>query len=102
MYLGRIVEVAETNVLFERPAHPYTRALLSAIPPAHPDAPRQRTRLKGDLPSILALPEGCRFASRCAYAQERCRAADPQLLDPGDGRLVACHRVADGSLDSPS
>jgi oligopeptide/dipeptide ABC transporter ATP-binding protein len=100
MYLGRIVEVAETSALFEKPAHPYTRALLSAIPPAHPDAPRQRTRLKGDLPSILSLPQGCRFASRCAYAQERCRATDPELLNPGDGRLVACHRVADGSLDA--
>jgi peptide/nickel transport system ATP-binding protein/oligopeptide transport system ATP-binding protein len=102
MYLGRIVEIAETNALFERSSHPYTRALLSAIPPAHPDAPRARLRLKGDLPSILALPQGCRFASRCAYAQDRCRTADPQLLDPGDGRLVACHRVADGSLDSPN
>jgi oligopeptide/dipeptide ABC transporter ATP-binding protein len=100
MYLGRIVEVAETSALFERPSHPYTRALLSAIPPAHPDAPRQRTRLKGDLPSILSLPQGCRFASRCAFAQDRCRQSDPTLLDPGDGRLVACHRVADGSLDS--
>jgi oligopeptide/dipeptide ABC transporter ATP-binding protein len=98
MYLGRIVEIAEADGLFAAPAHPYTRALLSAIPPSHPDEPRHRHRLTGDLPSALDIPTGCRFAARCPFAQDRCQASDPPLGRLPDGRLVACHRAADGSL----
>jgi len=98
MYLGRIVELADADILFKAPAHPYTRALLSAIPPGHPRAKRDREKLKGDVPSPLAIPQGCRFAPRCRFAVERCRSEDPALSIIADGRSVACHLVADGSL----
>jgi peptide/nickel transport system ATP-binding protein/oligopeptide transport system ATP-binding protein len=98
MYLGRIVEVAGSDALFAAPAHPYTRALLSAIPRTHPDAPHHRHRLEGDLPSASAIPPGCRFAARCPHAVARCRDEDPALGAVASDRLVACHRVADGSL----
>jgi oligopeptide/dipeptide ABC transporter ATP-binding protein len=98
MYLGRIVEVANSDELFTAPAHPYTQALLSAIPPSHPDERRLRHRLTGDLPSADLIPRGCRFTSRCPYAVERCQMDDPALGATADGRLVACHRVADGTL----
>ena len=101
MYLGRIVELAETDALFETPAHPYTRALLSAIPPPHPDAPRRRQPLPGDVPSPTDMTQGCRFAARCSFAEERCRAVDPPLAPLADGRLAACHRALDGTLPQP-
>jgi len=94
MYLGRIVEVAESDALFERPAHPYTRALLSAVPIAHPDDQRHRHVLGGDVPSPMAIPSGCRFAPRCTMAQDRCRSEDPSLNVLLDGRQVACHFAA--------
>lgn len=98
MYLGRIVELADAETLFKAPAHPYTRALLSAIPPGHPRAKRNREKLTGDVPSPLAIPPGCRFAPRCRFAADRCRAEDPALSIIADGRSVACHLVADGTL----
>ena len=98
MYLGRIVEIADVDALFTRPTHPYTKALLSAIPRSHPDEPRHRHPLVGDLPSALAVPDGCRFASRCPFVQDRCRHVDPPLSPISDHRLVACHRAADGTL----
>jgi peptide/nickel transport system ATP-binding protein/oligopeptide transport system ATP-binding protein len=98
MYLGRIVEVADAETLFSSPAHPYTRALLSAIPPSHPDEPRHRHHLMGDLPSALATPVGCRFAPRCPFVQDRCRVIDPPLSRLSDHHLVACHRAADNTL----
>jgi oligopeptide/dipeptide ABC transporter ATP-binding protein len=98
MYLGRIVEVADADALFERPAHPYTRALLSAVPIAHPRDDRHRHALAGDVPSPLELPVGCRFAPRCPHAQPRCRQDDPAPMPLADGRTVACHRAADGTL----
>jgi len=101
MYLGRIVELADAETLFNAPAHPYTRALLSAIPPGHPRARRNREKLQGDVPSPLAIPQGCRFAPRCRFATERCRVDDPALSMIADGRQVACHLVADGSLPVP-
>lgn len=91
MYLGRIVEVGQTDQLFERPAHPYTRALLSAIPIEHPDAKRHRHILGGDVPSPMAIPSGCRFAPRCPMAQPRCHSEDPALRKLPDGQEVACH-----------
>ncbi|MEO1226284.1 MAG: ABC transporter ATP-binding protein [Pseudomonadota bacterium] len=98
MYLGRLVEIAESDALFANPVHPYTRALLSAVPAPHPRAPKRRHQLKGDVPDPLGIPKGCRFAPRCAYAEDRCRTIDPLLAPLQDGRLVACHLAADGSL----
>jgi len=98
MYLGRIVEVADADALFAAPTHPYTRTLLSAIPRSHPDEPRDRQPLGGDLNSAQAIPGGCRFAARCPLVQDRCRSMDPALSPLPDGRQVACHRATDGSL----
>ena len=94
MYLGQIVEIASRDELFRRPAHPYTRALLDAIPqttPRAPDAPR-RSPLRGDLPSPYAPPSGCRFHTRCPIAVERCKSETPRLREHGDtSHQVACH-----------
>jgi oligopeptide/dipeptide ABC transporter ATP-binding protein len=104
MYLGRIVEVAATEDLHEHTRHPYTRALLSALPTADPDAlaSRERVVLRGDLPSPAAPPSGCRFHPRCPKAQARCLTDDPELVPrAGDGpdHPVACHfPLADGEL----
>lgn len=91
MYLGRIVEIGETESLFESPQHPYTRALLSAIPISHPRQSHARTVLTGDVPSPLNLPSGCRFRTRCPLAFDRCAIEDPALLSVGPERQVACH-----------
>ncbi len=91
MYLGKIVEQAATRDLFIRPLHPYTRALLSAAPVANPDAPRTRLLLPGDPPSPINPPSGCRFRTRCVYAQDHCAAEEPILRDLGTSHLVACH-----------
>ena len=90
MYLGRIVELAPTSELFEAPAHPYTRALLSAIPSRDPRQARRRLSLVGDVPSPLEPPPGCHFHPRCPAAVERCRAAPPPLVPLGAGRSVCC------------
>jgi oligopeptide/dipeptide ABC transporter ATP-binding protein len=96
-----VVEVAGADALFEQPAHPYTRALLSAVPITHPSERRHRHALSGDVPSPLDLPTGCRFAPRCQFAEPRCHANDPPLAPLADGRSVACHLVADGTLPLP-
>jgi len=92
MYLGRIVETAPADILFTAPRHPYTRALLSAIPLPRARARRQRQLLEGDVPSPLAPPAGCHLHPRCAYAVERCRIERPLLIDNQDGHATACHR----------
>jgi len=90
MYLGRIVEIADADELFTNPQHPYTEALLSAVPIPDPAIRRERIILPGDVPSPVNPPKGCRFHTRCLYAQESCRIEDPPLLDVGGGHLVAC------------
>jgi oligopeptide/dipeptide ABC transporter ATP-binding protein len=98
MYLGRIVEIGTTEAVFTRPAHPYTRALLSSIPAEHPSLAGKPASLQGDLASSQAPPQGCRFASRCRYAEVRCLEVDPPLVEVALGHAVACVRAADQSL----
>ncbi len=90
MYLGRIVEVADTRELYADPRHPYTRALLSSIPRGHPGVEQERIVLSGDVPSPAAVPSGCRFRTRCPWAVARCE-VDPPLRTIGSDRWAACH-----------
>jgi len=91
MYLGKMVEQASAEELFENPVHPYTEALLSAIPQPSLDPQAERILLKGELSSPIDPKPGCRFAGRCAYAKDVCVATEPPLADVGGGHLVACH-----------
>ena len=92
MYLGKLCEVSDSNSLFSAPAHPYTAALLAAIPEPDPDVPLGDPKMKpGDPPSPLAPPSGCRFRTRCPHAVERCAAEVPALRTIASGREVACH-----------
>jgi peptide/nickel transport system ATP-binding protein len=91
MYLGKIVEVAPKRAIFAAPRHPYTKALLSAVPVPKPGAARERIILKGDVPSPINPPKGCRFHTRCPYAFDRCRSEEPALRPTEHGHLAACH-----------
>ena len=97
MYLGKIVELGPAVEVIERPLHPYTRALVSAIPTPNPDVERSRQRivLPGDPPSPIDPPVGCPFHPRCPYMLEKCKAAVPPLLPAGEGRTVACVRLGE-------
>ena len=92
MYLGRLVETAPTRKLFFTPCHPYTKALLSAIPSLDPDHRGNAQKLEGEIPSPTNPPSGCKFQTRCRFAIDICREQEPVLQSAGDGRNVACHR----------
>jgi oligopeptide/dipeptide ABC transporter ATP-binding protein len=91
MYLGRIVEYADKAALFAKPLHPYTEALLAAVPLPDPALKRTKHRVEGDVPSPINPPSGCHFHPRCPYAEARCKTESPVLRDVGMGRQVACH-----------
>jgi peptide/nickel transport system ATP-binding protein len=91
MYLGSMVEVADRQTLFAAPGHPYTRALLASVPSPDPTRNVTRTVLKGETPSPIDPPSGCRFHTRCPYAFDRCRTETPKLESRSDGQAVACH-----------
>lgn len=91
MYLGQLVEKAPAEELFAHPMHPYTRALLSAIPEPRLNSTRKRILLRGEITSPVNLPDECRFARRCDYCHEQCRASDPKLVEVSKDHFVACH-----------
>ena len=93
MYVGKIVETGTKDELFENPLHPYTRALFSAIPIPDPDLKHEKIILKGDVPSPLNPPSGCRFHPRCQYAEELCEREEPPLIEVNSGHKVACHLI---------
>jgi oligopeptide transport system ATP-binding protein len=99
MYLGKIVELSPAQELYERPIHPYTEALLSAVPIPDPDVRRERIVLEGDVPSPISPPSGCRFHPRCRYATEICSREEPPLREHVRGHLAACHHPQ--NLDVP-
>jgi len=96
MYLGKLFEVTDTKELFDNPLHPYTQALLSAIPVPDPDVKKTRILLQGDLPSPINPPSGCRFRTRCRYAKDICAEKEPPLIDVDGEHYVACHFVKKG------
>lgn len=91
MYLGKIIEIGGEETLYKSPLHPYTKALFSAIPVYHPSFKKKRTLLKGDVPSPIDIPKGCRFYSRCPYRMQICEKREPELLEINGGHSVACH-----------
>jgi oligopeptide/dipeptide ABC transporter ATP-binding protein len=96
MYLGKIVEIGATRDVLMRPIHPYTQALLSAVPKSHPSRQSQRVALKGDIPSPRSPPPGCRFSTRCPIAEPRCKESHPPLREVSEGHFAACHLRAPG------
>ncbi|MEM5475700.1 oligopeptide/dipeptide ABC transporter ATP-binding protein [Pacificibacter sp. AS14] len=99
LYLGSVCELSDTATLFENPKHPYTKALLSAVPQLKDDRPGH-IRLKGEIPTPINLPQGCPFQSRCSYANTRCATEAPRPVLQADGSMVACHGVEEDRLDS--
>jgi oligopeptide/dipeptide ABC transporter ATP-binding protein len=97
MYLGKIVEIADKRTLYANPLHPYTKALIAAVPATHPAqrsrGRRDRGRLSGDIPSALQPPPGCRFHPRCPHVMPICRTEQPRTVEPAPGHKVACHLV---------
>jgi oligopeptide/dipeptide ABC transporter ATP-binding protein len=93
MYLGKIVEMGETEDLFDHPHHPYTDILMKSAPAVDPDSEGRDYTIQGETPSPLNIPSGCRFHPRCPYAQDICRREEPQLKDIGNGRCAACHFI---------
>lgn len=95
MYLGRLIELASNDKLYAKPSHPYTRALLASIPVADPEAERAPEPMRGEIPSPMDIPSGCRFRTRCPMATDRCAAEEPAFKDIGGGHFVACHYPGD-------
>jgi peptide/nickel transport system ATP-binding protein len=91
MYLGKIVEIAPREQIFASPKHPYTKALLSAVPVPDPTVRRTPIILKGDVPSPINPPSGCRFHTRCPFVFDRCRTEEPELRQRTEGQWAACH-----------
>jgi oligopeptide transport system ATP-binding protein len=93
MYLGKVMELAESKELYAKPLHPYTQALLSAVPIPDPKLEKKREQmvLTGEIPSPIRPPKGCRFNTRCPLAQARCFEDEPEFRDAGGGHYVACH-----------
>jgi peptide/nickel transport system ATP-binding protein len=91
MYLGKVVEIADKKDLFDTPLHPYTKALLSSIPVPNPVIKRERILLKGDVPSPINPPSGCRFHTRCPFATEKCKVEEPAIRELGTNHFVSCH-----------
>ncbi len=93
MYLGDMVELSGSNVLYEKPLHPYTEALMSAVPIADPEVEvaKNRIKLEGDLPSPVNPPKGCKFSTRCPYVKDKCREERPKMREIIDGRYASCH-----------
>ncbi len=100
MYVGKMVELTETRELFEQPLHPYTEALMSAVPRPDPRARHKRILLEGDVANPANPPSGCYFHPRCRYAQERCAVEGPEMREVRPGHLVACHRAEELRLQS--
>ena len=101
MYLGRIVEVAEKSVIYDTPNHPYTYALVSAIPVPNPEVRRERVVLGGDVPSAISIPSGCRFHPRCPYATEKCVREDPEFISVSTSHIAACHYALELQFEKP-
>jgi oligopeptide transport system ATP-binding protein len=104
MYLGKIMELADADTLYKDAVHPYTKALLSAIPVADVDHKKQRILLEGDVPSPMNMPSGCRFHTRCSYCQQICKEKEPEMKTyrvNGREHMVACH-FSDASFDVPA
>jgi len=102
MYVGKIVEMAGKDAIYENPFHPYTRALLQAIPIPDPHLRREYRQLEGELPSPLNLPRGCRFHTRCERVMEVCHIEEPPFLDLGSGHFAACHLYPEEGKKSPT
>jgi oligopeptide/dipeptide ABC transporter ATP-binding protein len=98
MYLGRIVELTNCEDLYQSPLHPYTQALLSAIPVPIPGRKKNRITLQGDVPNPINPPNGCHFHTRCPFATSRCKNESPKLMEPRPGHQVACHLIEEGKL----
>lgn len=97
MYLGKIVEIARKNDLYEAPLHPYTEALISAVPSTDVTIQKEKIALKGELPSPASPPKGCAFHTRCPYVHDRCRTEQPQLVEYKEDHMVACHLYTDST-----
>ncbi len=102
MYLGRIVEIAPKRTIFTSPQHPYTEALLDAVPVPDPRVRKNRRVLTGDVPSPINPPPGCHFHTRCPYAEERCRIESPPMREVAPGQFVACHLRQPASIEHPT